>query len=101
MTWSFSTSGSGGGVARLVLARALVAPLSLGEVGANGLEGVVVLHERQRRVGCPIGFGAGAGAAHVIGVGEAEITVEAVACGQKLRLIADVPFADGDGGVAL
>lgn len=37
---------------------------------------------------------------HVIGIRQAEEFVEALACGQKLRLIAKVPFPYQPGGIA-
>jgi len=45
------------------------------------------LHERQR--------------AHVVAIWDSEIVVEAVAGGEERRLVAEVPFSDAAGGVAL
>lgn len=36
---------------------------------------------------------------HVVGIGKSEVTVETVAGGKKLRLVAAMPFADQHGGI--
>ena len=42
----------------------------------------------------------GGGAAHVVGVRDAEVAVEPMPCRQELWLIAQMPFAYTHGGVA-
>ena len=40
-------------------------------------------------------------ASHVVGVGDAKVGIKAVISGEEFGLIAEVPFPDAGGGVAL
>ena len=63
----------------------------------GGIDDGFVLHERQ---GWPVFLGEFV-VDHVLAVGNAEEDVEAVASRQKVRLVAEVPFAEAGGGVAV
>jgi len=65
-----------------------------GVLAGGGFDDFFVLHERQRWIA-----GSFSGA-HVVAIWDSEIVVEAVAGGEKRRLVAEVPFSDAAGGVA-
>ena len=63
----------------------------------HGLHDVCAIEKREWRVGA--GFGGGMVRPHVIGVGQAEIFIEAMGGGQELGGVAEVPFAEDSGAI--
>ncbi len=72
--------------------------------GDLGVDHPVIFYQRQVGVGVLVPRFVDVGGMerpHVVRVGQAEVFIEAVAGGEELRVMAEVPFADGGGGVAL